>query len=549
MLVRIECDKFLDHGKPRGPITFHKGANVIFGDGKKNSLGKSTFLLIIDFCFGGKDYITIENETIRVIGHHKIYFDFIDHSKIRYFSRSTENKEITVSEYTDSFHQVEKNTYDLQTFNKILLSIYNLDDLNLTMRAIVSKFFRIYNRNTINELRPLNTTLSEDDQKGIVNLLKLYKVDNNIEALLKERNAIEDKYKYFIQMKKESNDKIVTTNEGYQANIKEIEHLESEIERLKIDTANGSADAQYIIPLRKNELIVQIKALRKQIARLRYSKNNIVAKDIDEISTNKTIDKLREFFPHEDFQPLYKIEEFHRSIRKVLVQEANEQNKRIDDAITAIESKIKIINKELAQYEKTPIITNEILDEFNRNNEKLKILKEANDNYLKFKDITKKKTYIDEQIVNNSKNDIDSVMNKINSKMAQLERDYDIENYYPPELKIKDLNSYSFGILRDTGTANRYKAVITFDTTIINQTKLPCFIHDSIFFNSLGDDNMHYVLNLYKTVNEKQIFLAFDDPNKIHNDEDRNYLVKHTILSLSEGEGALFGREFNKKEQ
>ena len=45
MLVRIECDKFLDHGKPRGPITFHKGANVIFGDGKKNSLGKSTFLL------------------------------------------------------------------------------------------------------------------------------------------------------------------------------------------------------------------------------------------------------------------------------------------------------------------------------------------------------------------------------------------------------------------------------------------------------------------------------------------------------------------------
>lgn len=140
-------------------------------------------------------------------------------------------------------------------------------------------------------------------------------------------------------------------------------------------------------------------------------------------------------------------------------------------------------------------------------------------------------------------------MNKINSKMAQLERDYDIENYYPPELKIKDLNSYSFGILRDTGTANRYKAVITFDTTIINQTKLPCFIHDSIFFNSLGDDNMHYVLNLYKTVNEKQIFLAFDDPNKIHNDEDRNYLVKHTILSLSEGEGALFGREFNKKEQ
>ena len=148
MLVKIECDKFLDHGKTRDPITFHEGVNAIFGDGKKNSLGKSTFLLIIDFCFGGKDYVNIESETINIIGHHTIYFDFIDHGKLRYFSRSTKNKGATISEYMDANHQIEKNTYDLQTFNKILLSIYDLSDLNLTMRAIVSKFFRIYKNAT-----------------------------------------------------------------------------------------------------------------------------------------------------------------------------------------------------------------------------------------------------------------------------------------------------------------------------------------------------------------------------------------------------------------
>ena len=547
MLVGIECDKFIDHGKPRGRICFHEGINAIFGDGKKNSLGKSTFLLIIDFCFGGKDYINIETETINLLRHHTIYFDFNDHGKIRHFSRSTKNKGETVSEYIDDNHQIEKNTYDLQTFKKILLEIYDLEDLNLSMRAIVSKFFRIYNRNTINELRPLNTTLSEDDQKGIVNLLKLYEIDNNIESLLKEKETIEDKYKYFTGMKKESSEKIVTNEDSYNANVKEIEHLEDEIKRTRIDTANGSADAQYIISLRKNELLIQVKALRKQIARLRYSKNNIVAKDIDEVSINKTIDKLKEFFPNEDFQPLYKIEEFHRSIRNVLVQEANEQNKRIDAAITAIEEKIKTINEELSQYEKTPIITDEILNEFNRNNDKLKILREANDNYLKFKDVSKQKNDIDEKIASSSKNDIYAVMNKINKEMARLEQEFDVGNYYPPELKIKDLNSYSFGILRDTGTANRYKAVITFDTTIINQTKLPCFIHDSIFFNSLGNDNMHYVLNLYKTIKGKQIFLAFDDPKKIVNPDDSKYLNDHTVLTLSEGEGALFGKEFNKK--
>ena len=86
MLVGIECDKFINHGSPRGLITFHEGINAIFGDGKKNSLGKSTFLLIIDFCFGGKDYITIESETINLLGPHTIYFDFNDHGKIRHFS-------------------------------------------------------------------------------------------------------------------------------------------------------------------------------------------------------------------------------------------------------------------------------------------------------------------------------------------------------------------------------------------------------------------------------------------------------------------------------
>lgn len=546
MLVKIECDKFLDHGKKRDPIIFHEGVNAIFGDGKKNSLGKSTFLLIIDFCFGGKDYVNIEGETINIIGHHTIYFDFIDHGKLRHFSRSTKNKGATVSEYMDDNYQIEKNTYDLQTFNKILLGIYDLDDLNLTMRAIVSKFFRIYNRNTINELRPLNTTLSEDDQKGIVNLLKLYKVDNNIETLLKEKDNIEEKYKYFTGMKKIASDHIVTTEDMYNANQKEIERLEKEIQRSRIDASNGSADAQYLISLRKNELLLQIKALRKQISRLNYSKNQIVSKDFDETSADKTIDKLKEFFPNETFEPLYKIEEFHRSIKAVLISEANEQNKRIDTTIATIEEKIKTINEELTQYEKTPIITEEILNEFNRNNERLKVLKEANDNYLKFKETYKEKVEIEEKIANNSKNDIAAVMTKINKEMARLEQIYDTDNYYPPELKIKDLNSYSFGVIRDTGTANRYKAVITFDTTIISQTKLPCFIHDSIFFNSLGNDNMHYVLSLYRAIKGKQIFLAFDDPQKIVNLDDKKYLSEHTVLSLSEGKGALFGQEFNK---
>ena len=52
MLKQISCDKFLDNGQVRPPITFKLGLNAVLGDSaKSNSIGKSTLLMIIDFCF------------------------------------------------------------------------------------------------------------------------------------------------------------------------------------------------------------------------------------------------------------------------------------------------------------------------------------------------------------------------------------------------------------------------------------------------------------------------------------------------------------------
>ena len=62
MLYEVYCDKFTTKKDgqfvPRGRIRLHEGLNTVLGDkAAQNSIGKSTFLLIIDFCFGGEDYI------------------------------------------------------------------------------------------------------------------------------------------------------------------------------------------------------------------------------------------------------------------------------------------------------------------------------------------------------------------------------------------------------------------------------------------------------------------------------------------------------------
>lgn len=60
MLVEIQCDKLIKHGEIRKPIQFHAGLNTVIGDDHGfNSIGKSTFLMILEFVFGGKDYVNI----------------------------------------------------------------------------------------------------------------------------------------------------------------------------------------------------------------------------------------------------------------------------------------------------------------------------------------------------------------------------------------------------------------------------------------------------------------------------------------------------------
>ena len=73
MLCEIYCDKFVSDGVERPPIRFNDGLNVVLGDNSgANSIGKSTFLMIIDFVFGGNDYIEKYADGIDQVGLHKI---------------------------------------------------------------------------------------------------------------------------------------------------------------------------------------------------------------------------------------------------------------------------------------------------------------------------------------------------------------------------------------------------------------------------------------------------------------------------------------------
>ena len=96
MLIKLSCDKFkYNHNEQRPPIEFKEGLNIIEGAySGTNSIGKSTFLMCIDFAFGGNDYVDKLKTIKKNIGDHIINFSFKFNDELLHFSRATNNHKI-----------------------------------------------------------------------------------------------------------------------------------------------------------------------------------------------------------------------------------------------------------------------------------------------------------------------------------------------------------------------------------------------------------------------------------------------------------------------
>ena len=141
MLFEMECDAFATKVDgvlvPRGKITFYEGLNTILGDNQEQiSIGKSTFLLIVDFCFGGDDYK--KNNAKTKVGNHTIKFGFKDkQGNPHYFMRST-LKPTKVDVCDGEYNVLE--TISVDDFRDMLMhDIYQIDIPDISFRGVVGR--------------------------------------------------------------------------------------------------------------------------------------------------------------------------------------------------------------------------------------------------------------------------------------------------------------------------------------------------------------------------------------------------------------------------
>lgn len=547
MLKFIECEKFIENGLPRGKIEFFPGLNICLGqDNAENSIGKSTFLLAVDFCFGGDSYC-LQKELIEEAGNHKINFCLEFDNETYYFSRSTENsKEIAVC---DEDFNITKKISDVD-FKKFLLEKYNLAETGLSFRQVVTSFVRIFGKDSSEIKNIVGVEGHSGGKKEILrNLIKLFEKYEELKNLEEKSEAIQSEKEEFSSVAKS---KIVKDGKiKSQSQLKEsetkLEQLSEELSqiaetnRIQTETVDAQRAAQAA------ELEKQITVLRRNRSKLLNEKSILEANLGSETRIQKeNFDELKSFFPELNIPHLEEIQNFHKQITKILKEETEEELLKLEDKISGTENNLIEATQELTELSVPLSIPKKVLEQYATVSIQKNELEGQIDFYKNSRQISNRLKETKIELDDKKLSILKEIAAKINKKLEELSVNVNGNDSYAPRLNLDSASSYSFYAPKDSGTGTAYVNMILYDLALLELTRLPFVIHDSILFKNLSDNRVIKVFEEYEKSN-KQIFVSFDKKNSYESNVLKKTIENHTVIELYADGGELFGRSWAKK--
>ena len=544
MLIEIRCDKFMDSGKVRPPIKFEKGLNTILGASRaSNSIGKSTFLMIIDFVFGGKDYVTLNNDVERNIGIHEIKFTFQFGENTYYFSRST-GDHTKVMECNEKYEPVKEITLD--TYCNFLSLQYGMQNLGASFRELVSGFFRIYGRYNYDERHPLKAHQNDTMETGIRRMLQLYgkyAPVGDLAALVEEAESKEKTYKNAYKFQYIRG---VTRQEDYKKNEARIAELQAKKEELARGSTQDLLDMDSVQAARLSDLKRQLANLRRQKTRLRSQLAAMKADmEIDESSFKRDYSELREFFPDAAIKHIEEIDGFHRKLKSVLNSEYKDSQRKIEDTMELLDVQISVLEQEISEVNATPHLTQALLDSYSGIDREMKNLRDANEYYIKKDELQTTREELQARLDSLIEELTAELQTGINIQLRELNDIVCNGRKTAPSIAISNAKKYVFTTPNDIGTGSQTRGMFLFDLVTAENTPLPAVVQDSMSVKQVEDPVMLRILELYRR-SSKQFFVAIDKGESYTDENKIPEIIKETTrLKLLPGH-ELFGRAWNE---
>ena len=545
MLREIQCDEFKSYGEIRPAIKFHPGLNTVLGGADaNNSIGKTTFLLIVDFVFGGDTYL--ESDAITKVGSHTINFMYEFDKTKKYFSRNTTKSDV-VNICDENYNILE--SVPLEKFNEILQGLYDLDLYKSTFRNLIGRYFRIYGKENYDEKNPLHGHKKENFKAAILAIEKLFDVYQVIEEYKKNYDEISDKLKALNSTRRF--DLLpygkITTKTQYKQNEKNIDQLHKDLEKLSKSQTDEYFDLDREKAEKGGQIDGEISTLTRKRSRLVSQLNVVNAnKEGDYIVNMDRFSELSNFFPDTNLKKLSEIESFHLKLREILREEYEEEAERLQLIIDSLNKKIEYLKAELHKQGIPAGIPRGYLKKYTEIQNNIDKYKSQNENYTLLHELRGSRKIAADKLKQIEAKQLRTVESTINEQMVRFNDVIYETKRKAPVLELGDGTKYEFYTPDDTGTGTSYKSLILFDLSVLMHSRLPAIAHDSLLFKNVGDEPVEEIIKLYTTF-EKQIFIAFDK-DTAYSDETSEILNNSKVIQLDEGGNELFGRSWNIKD-
>ena len=544
MLKEVYCELFKSTAGPRGRIQFHQGLNTVLGgEAADNSIGKSTFLLILDYCFGGETYgkANVKN----YVGDHTICFAFHFKDGDHYYSRTvSDSKHVN---RCNSEYQPVGDPIDLKAFRQELFDGYEIALEDITFRDMVGRFFRISGKGNDEIENPLHYKSPKGEQ-AVTAMEKLFGMYQFVGALKKRLKEADEKKKTYNKARRlKLVPSVIKTDKQYAKNIARIDELQVELAGLTKDTDSDLLEKELQRKSEEAEAASRLRGMKRQYGRL-ASQYRVVTKNRDDafVTTEDNLQTLASYFPTVNIKRIEEVEAFHRKLHGILDSELSDEAQSLQVLMQAATQEIQKLEAELVELGIPIQVPKPFLEKYSELQREISALESQNEAFEQTEQfkadveaVEKDLDVAESQVLRDIEDMLNAQMVRYNDRVYEVRRE-------APTIKFESKAKYDFHTPRDDGKGTAFKSLIVLDLSILELTELPAIAHDSSIFKNIGDLPIDGIMDIYLE-SKKQIFIAFDKEGA-YTKKVADAVTDTAVIKLGENGDQLFGWTWAIKE-
>lgn len=541
-------------------IEFHAGLNIIEGaDGAQNSIGKSTVLQIIDFVYGGRDFLQSDAVTLpTAVRHHIIYFTLRIHDTNHHFSRDTSRPGF-VATYQDPDWTIPVDEVTIDDYMGFLLTSYGLEQTGTSWRDLVGRFSRVDESGIAILDKPLAAAAREPDTSAAAALLRLFGAYDEIEAIQSQYAKVRSEVDALDAMAKGqySNYIKLTKKTDRDRAERELTEAKAEARRVQRQADLDLFDADHKARQEQQLLRATLRSLTEQLDQL-TGKLAIVEATLAG-RTRITTDDLEEFytyFPNANRERLETIEYYHQALAGILETQLNEQHRLYTTQVASLQAEIRQQKARIISLGQSVQLDDETYQRSLDLHTRITQLDEQIRTFDRNQELKAQRKALKQEIEENIPATLGELTTQINAGMRDV-----MSALYPDQPRVAPIFafkaatkgvSYTFDHNGDTGSGAKFNHLVAFDIAVLRSTPLPFLIHDSAIIKLIAYKPVAELLAVYtNTANltsgagePKQVFFSFD-ATKAYGAAAQERVTPAQVIHLDEGAEALYGFTWN----